>query len=223
MDSQASLKLASLIDHTLLKPNAGGSDHMALCEQAKVWNFRTVCVYPQFVELCTNVLEESATEVCTVIDFPGGLGDVERNVDDVSMITSEGAMEIDLVMDMDAFRHGNYEKVAAGIYSVVEAAEGRIVKVIIESCLWNSIQIKTACEIVSDAKAQFVKTSTGFSKHGASVEHVKLIRETVGDIFGVKASGGIKSFQDAVAMIQAGANRIGTSSGVEIMNVSNAS
>ena len=223
MDSQASLKLASLIDHTLLKPNAGGSDHMALCEQAKVWNFRTVCVYPQFVELCINELEESATEVCTVIDFPGGLGDVERNVDDVGMITSEGAMEIDLVMDMDAFRHGNYEKVAAGIYSVVEAAEGRIVKVIIESCLWNSIQIKTACEIVRDAKAQFVKTSTGFSKHGASVEHVKLIRETVGDIFGVKASGGIKSFQDAVAMIQAGANRIGTSSGVEIMNVSNAS
>lgn len=223
MDSQASLKLASLIDHTLLKPNAGGSDHMALCEQAKVWNFRTVCVYPQFVELCINELEESATEVCTVIDFPGGLGDLERNVDDVGMITSEGAMEIDLVMDMDAFRHGNYEKVAAGIYSVVEAAEGRIVKVIIESCLWNSIQIKTACEIVRDAKAQFVKTSTGFSKHGASVEHVKLIRETVGDVFGVKASGGIKSFQDAVAMIQAGANRIGTSSGVEIMNVSNAS
>ncbi len=223
MDSQASLKLASLIDHTLLKPNASGPDHMALCEQAKVWNFRTVCVYPQFVELCTNELEESATEVCTVIDFPGGLGDVERNVDDVAMITSEGAMEIDLVMDMDAFRHGNYEKVAAGIYSVVEAAEGRIVKVIIESCLWNSIQIKTACEIVRDAKAQFVKTSTGFSKNGASVEHVKLIRETVGDVFGVKASGGIKSFQDAVAMIQAGANRIGTSSGVEIMNVSNAS
>ena len=223
MDSQASLKLASLIDHTLLKPNAGGSDHMALCEQAKVWNFRTVCVYPQFVELCANELEESATEVCTVIDFPGGLGDVEKNVDDVGMITSEGAMEIDLVMDMDAFRHGNYEKVAAGIYSVVEAAEGRIVKVIIESCLWNSIQIKTACEIVRDAKAQFVKTSTGFSKNGASVEHVKLIRETVGDVFGVKASGGIKSFQDAVAMIQAGANRIGTSSGVEIMNVSNAS
>ena len=98
-----------------------------------------------------------------------------------------------------------------------------IVKVIIESCLWNSIQIKTACEIVRDAKAQFVKTSTGFSKHGASVEHVKLIRETVGDIFGVKASGGNKSFQDAVAMIQPGANRIGTSSGVEIMNVNNAS
>ena len=89
--------------------------------------------------------------------------------------------------------------------------------------MWNSIQIKTACEIIRDAKAQFVKTSTGFSKHGASVEHVKLIRETVGDIFGVKASGGIKSFQDTVAMIQAGANRIGTSSGVEIMNVSNAS
>ncbi len=173
--------------------------------------------------LLHNELEESATEVCTVIDFPGGLGDVERNVDDVEMITSEGAMEIDFVMDMDSFRNGNYEKVAAGIYSVVEAAEGRIVKVIIESCLWNSIQIKTACEIVRDAKAQFVKTSTGFSKHGASVEHVKLIRETVGDIFGVKASGGIKSFQDTVAMIQAGANRIGTSSGVEIMNVSNAS
>ena len=223
MDNQASLKLASLIDHTLLKPNASGPDHMALCEQAKSWNFRTVCVYPQFVELCTNELEESATEVCTVIDFPGGLGNVEKNVDDVEMITSEGAMEIDLVMDMDAFRDGNYEKVAAGIYSVVEAAEGRIVKVIIESCLWNNIQIKTACEIIRDAKAQFVKTSTGFSKHGASVEHVKLIRETVGDIFGVKASGGIQSFQDTVAMIQAGANRIGTSSGVEIMNVRNAS
>ncbi len=210
-------KLASLIDHTLLKPDATEADHILLCKEAREWNFRTACVSPQFVELCVIELEGSATEVCTVIDFPGGLGDIERNVDDVGMVTGEGAMEIDLVMDMDAFSTKNYDKVAAGIYSVVEAAEGRIVKVIIESCLWNDAQIETACEIVKDSKAQFVKTSTGFSKHGATVEDVKLMRQAVGDVFGVKASGGIKTFQDALAMIQAGANRIGTSSGVEIM------
>lgn len=216
-------KLAGLIDHTLLKPNSSEADHIQLCEEAKEWGFRTVCVYPQFVALCAEALEGTATEVCTVIDFPGGLGDVTNNVVDVAMATSDGAMEIDMVMDMDAFRSKNYEKVAAGIYSVVEAAEGRTVKVIIESCLWDDEQVKMACQIVQSAKAQFVKTSTGFSKSGATTHHVKLMRETVGDVFGVKASGGVKNFEDALAMIQAGANRIGTSAGVEIMKGSHVS
>jgi deoxyribose-phosphate aldolase len=217
MDIAITAKLASLIDHTLLKPNGSETDHVQLCDEAKEWCFRTVCVFPQFVELCVSELNQSPTEVCTVIDFPRGLGDIEKNVDDVCMVTSEGVMEIDLVMDMDAFRSNDYDKVAAGIYSIVEAAEGRIVKVIIESCLWEDEQIQTACEIVKEAKAQFVKASTGFSNHGATTNHIKLMRETVGDLFGVKASGGIKTFQDAFAMIQAGANRIGTSSSIEIM------
>ena len=216
-------KLAGLIDHTLLKPNSSETDHIQLCEEAKEWGFRTVCVYPQFVALCAEVLEGTITEVCTVIDFPEGLGDVTNNVVDVAMATNDGAMEIDMVMDINAFRSKDYEKVAAGIYSVVEAAEGRIVKVINESCLWTDDQIKMACQIVQSAKAQIIKTPTGFSKSGATTSHVKLMRKTVGDVFGVKASGDIKNFKDALVMIQAGANRIGASSGVEIVKQSHVS
>ena len=136
---------------------------------------------------------------------------------DVAMAASDGAMEIDMVMDIEAFRQKDYEKVSAGIINIVEAAEGRIVKVIIESCLWTDEEIKIACEVVQGSSAQFVKSSTGFSTHGATVDHIKIMRESVGDLFGVKASGGIKSFDDALMMIQAGANRLGTSSGAEIM------
>lgn len=217
MEYSISKKLAGLIDHTYLKKNSSESDHIKLCAEAKEWGFRTVCIYPQFVSLCAELLEGNSTEICTVIDFPDGLGDTAHNVVDVAMATNDGAMEIDMVMDLDAFRSRQYEKVAAGIYSVVEAAEGRIVKVIIESCLWTDEEIKTACQIIQNTKAQFVKSSTGFSRSGASTEHVKIMRDTVGDVFGVKASGGIKTFQDAIELIQAGANRIGTSSGVEIM------
>lgn len=217
MSHPLSKKLAGLIDHTLLKPNSSESDHIQLCKEAKKWGFRTVCVFPQFVAMCAELLKGTATEVCTVIDFPKGLGDVANNVVDVAMATSDGAMEIDMVMDIDAFKSKNYEKVAIGIHNVVEAAEGRIVKIIIESCLWNDDQIKMACQIVQSANGHFIKTSSGFSKSGASISDVKVIRETVGDVFGVKASGGIKSYENALSMIQAGANRIGTSSGADIM------
>ena len=138
------------------------------------------------------------------------------------MVLDQGAMEIDMVMNINAFGAKEYEEVVNGIYAVVEAAEGRIVKVILETCLWNNDQIEIACEIVKDAKAQFVKTSTGFSKHGADISHVKIMRKIVGDIFGVKASGGIRSFNDLLSMIQAGANRIGTSSGINIIKGINA-
>ncbi len=217
MSGEFNHKIASLIDSTLLKQEAKETDILQCCNDAKKWNFRTVCVYPQDVGLCTQELHDHATEVCTVIDFPGGLGDVQRNIDDIQMSTSSGAMEIDMVMDMDAFRGKNYQQVAAGIQAVVEAAEGRIVKVIIETCLWPRNEIKLASEIVKDNYAHFVKTSTGFSTYGARTKNVQLIRETVGDIFGVKASGGIKNYSDTLAMIQAGANRVGTSSGVAIM------
>ena len=133
------------------------------------------------------------------------------------MVIDQGAMEIDMVMNINAFQSKEYEEVANGIYAVVEAAEGRIVKVILETCFWDNDQIEIACEIVKDAKAQFVKTSTGFSKHGADISHVKIMRKIVGDVFGVKASGGIRSFKNLMSMVQAGANRIGTSSGAKII------
>ena len=174
-------------------------------------------MYPNFVELCAEQLEGSSIEVCTVIDFPDGIGDITNNVVDVAMAANDGAMEIDMVMDIAAFRKKNYEKVSAGIMNVVEAAEGRIIKVIIEACLWTDDEIRAACEIVQGSSAQFVKSSTGLSTHGATVDHIRIMRETVGDPFGVKASGGIKTFDDALKMIQAGANRIGTSSGGAIM------
>ena len=215
-------KIAGLIDHTLLRLGTTDEDHLKICKEAKKYGFRTVCVYPDFVDICVQELEHTSTEVCTVIDFPKGEGDIERNLADLKMVLDQGAMEIDMVMNINAFGAKEYEEVVNGIYAVVEAAEGRIVKVILETCLWNNDQIEIACEIVKDAKAQFVKTSTGFSKHGADISHVKIMRKIVGDIFGVKASGGIRSFNDLLSMIQAGANRIGTSSGINIIKGINA-
>ena len=222
MKNNVKKKIAGLIDHTLLRLGTTDEDHLKICKEAKKYGFRTVCVYPDFVDICVQELEHTSTEVCTVIDFPKGEGDIERNLADLKMVLDQGAMEIDMVMNINAFGAKEYEEVVNGIYAVVEAAEGRIVKVILETCLWNNDQIEIACEIVKDAKAQFVKTSTGFSKHGADISHVKIMRKIVGDIFGVKASGGIRSFNDLLSMIQAGANRIGTSSGVNIIEGINA-
>ena len=222
MENNVKKKIAGLIDHTLLRLGTTDEDHLKICKEAKKYGFRTVCVYPDFVDICVQELEHTSTEVCTVIDFPKGEGDIERNLADLKMVLDQGAMEIDMVMNINAFGAKEYEEVVNGIYAVVEAAEGRIVKVILETCLWNNDQIENACEIEKDAKAQFVKTSTGFSKHGADISHVKIMRKIVGDIFGVKASGGIRSFNDLLSMIQAGANRIGTSSGVNIIEGINA-
>ena len=222
MENNVKKKIAGLIDHTLLRLGTTDEDHLKICKEAKKYGFRTVCVYPDFVDICVQELEHTSTEVCTVIDFPKGEGDIERNLADLKMVLDQGAMEIDMVMNINAFGAKEYEEVVNGIYAVVEAAEGRIVKVILETCLWNNDQIEIACEIVKDAKAQFVKTSTGFSKHGAYISHVKIMRKIVGDIFGVKASGGIRSFNDLLSMIQAGANRIGTSSGINIIKGINA-
>lgn len=222
MENNVKKKIAGLIDHTLLRLGTTDEDHLKICKEAKKYGFRTVCVYPDFVDICVQELENTSTEVCTVIDFPKGQGDIERNLADLKMVLDQGAMEIDMVMNINAFGAKEYEEVVNGIYAVVEAAEGRIVKVILETCLWNNDQIEIACEIVKDAKAQFVKTSTGFSKHGADISHVKIMRKIVGDIFGVKASGGIRSFNDLLSMIQAGANRIGTSSGINIIKGINA-
>ena len=222
MENNVKKKIAGLIDHTLLRLGTTDEDHLKICKEAKKYGFRTVCVYPNFVDICVQELEHTSTEVCTVIDFPKGEGDIERNLADLKMVLDQGAMEIDMVMNINAFGAKEYEEVVNGIYAVVEAAQGRIVKVILETCLWNNDQIEIACEIVKDAKAQFVKTSTGFSKHGADISHVKIMRKIVGDIFGVKASGGIRSFNDLLSMIQAGANRIGTSSGVNIIEGINA-
>ena len=222
MENNVKKKIAGLIDHTLLRLGTTDEDHLKICKEAKKYGFRTVCVYPNFVDICVQELEHTSTEVCTVIDFPKGEGDIERNLADLKMVLDQGAMEIDMVMNINAFRSKEYEEVANGIYAVVESAEGRIVKVILETCLWNNDQIEIACEIVKNAKAQFVKTSTGFSKHGADISHVKIMRKIVGDVFGVKASGGIRSFNDLLSMIQAGANRIGTSSGINIIKGINA-
>ena len=212
-------KIAGLIDQTLLKPNSSNQEYLTLCKDAREWGFRTVCVEPYFVDQCVQYLEGTSTEVCTVIDFPKGLGDIERNLDDVEMVINEGAMEIDMVMDIDSFRLKKYDKVLTGIYSIVEAAAGNRE---LQLQVSENDEIKIACEIIKEAKAQFVKTSTGFSKNGAKVSQVKVIRQSVGDLFGVKASGGINSFNDAIKMIEAGANRIGTSSGVKIIEGINA-
>jgi len=222
MEDSVRKKIAGLIDHTLLRPDSTDKDHIQLCKEARGYGFRTVCVNPDFVDICIQELENTSTEVCTVIDFPEGLGDIERNLDDLNMVINQGAMEIDMVMNINAFRSKQYEEVSKGIYSIVEAAGGRIIKVILETCYWDDNEIEIGCEIVKSAKAQFVKTSTGFSEYGAKASHIKIMRNSVGDLFGVKASGGIQTFDDVLKMIQAGANRIGTSSGTKIVQEINA-
>ena len=222
MEDSVRKKIAGLIDHTLLRPDSTDKDHIQLCKEARGYGFRTVCVKPDFVDIWMQELENTSTEVCTVIDFPEGLGDIERNLDDLNMVINQGAMEIDMVMNINAFRSKQYEEVSKGIYSIVEAAGGRIIKVILETCYWDDNEIEIACEIVKSAKAQFVKTSTGFSEYGAKTSHIKIMRNSVGDLFGVKASGGIQTFDDVLKMIQAGANRIGTSSGTKIIQEINA-
>lgn len=210
--------LAKFIDHTLLKPEATRAQIEQLCAEAAEHQFASVCVNGSRVELAYSLLEESEVQVCTVVGFPLGAMDADAKRYETEAAVDAGAQEIDMVMNVGRFKDGEHDYIVREIRDVVEAADDRIVKVILETCLLTDDEIAQACKLVVQAQAHFVKTSTGFNSAGATLEHVKLMRETVQQFAGVKAAGGVRNAADARAMIEAGATRIGTSNGVAIVS-----
>ncbi|QPA33212.1 deoxyribose-phosphate aldolase [Thermaerobacillus caldiproteolyticus] len=208
-----------MIDHTLLKPEATKEQIVKLAEEAKAYHFASVCVNPTWVKTAYEILKDTDVKVCTVIGFPLGATTPEVKAFETKNAIENGASEVDMVINIGALKSGNDELVEKDIRAVVEAAKGKaLVKVIIEACLLTDEEKVRACQLAVKAGADFVKTSTGFSTGGATVEDVALMRKTVGPNFGVKASGGIRTADDLLAMEKAGANRIGASAGVQIIN-----
>ena len=211
------MKLNKYIDHTLLKADASQEQIETLIEEAKKYDFASVCVNPTWVNFAAQALKATDVKVCTVIGFPLGANTPELKAFETSDAIQNGANEVDMVINIGALKSRNFDLVERDIRAVVEAAKGTVVKVIIETCLLTDDEKVKACQIAQKAGADFVKTSTGFSTGGATVEDVALMRKTVGPDMGVKASGGARSYEDALAFIKAGATRIGASSGVAIM------
>ncbi|KJB88730.1 deoxyribose-phosphate aldolase [Paenibacillus sp. E194] len=213
------MSIARMIDHTMLKADAVQADIAKLVEEAKQYQFASVCVNPTWVAYCAEQLAGTEVKVCTVIGFPLGASTSAVKALETQDAIAGGATEVDMVINIGELKAGNDDFVQKDIEAVVKAASGKaLVKVIIETCLLTDEQKVRACELAVKAGADFVKTSTGFSTGGATREDVALMRKTVGQQTGVKASGGVRSLEDVNNMIEAGATRIGASSGVSIMN-----
>ena len=211
-------ELARYIDHTLLKPEATPDQITKLCEEAKEYSFASVCVNPTNVALAAKLLKGSVVKVCTVIGFPLGANTSFVKAAETRDAVANGATEIDMVINVGALKAKNYDQVEKDIEAVVEAAGDNLVKVIIETCLLTDEEKVKACELSKKAGADFVKTSTGFNKSGATPEDIALMRKTVGEKMGVKASGGVRDTEAALAMIENGATRIGASASIAILN-----
>ncbi|WP_042478197.1 deoxyribose-phosphate aldolase [Bacillus ndiopicus] len=209
---------AKMIDHTLLKADATREQIATICAEAKQYDFASVCVNPTWVKYSAELLAGTDVKVCTVIGFPLGATTSAVKAFETKDAIANGAGEIDMVINIGALKNGEYELVRDDIKAVVEAANGTLVKVIIETCLLTDEEKVKACQLSVEAGADFVKTSTGFSTGGATAEDIALMRKTVGPDLGVKASGGVRSLEDMKQMIEYGATRIGASSGVAIMN-----
>ncbi|KEZ51760.1 MULTISPECIES: deoxyribose-phosphate aldolase [Metabacillus] len=214
-----SVNIGSMIDHTALKPETSKSQIETLCAEAKEYKFASVCVNPTWVETAAALLKGTEVKVCTVIGFPLGASTPETKAFETGDAIAKGATEVDMVINIGALKDKNDELVERDIRAVVDAAKGKaLTKVIIESCLLTDEEKVRACELSVKAGADFVKTSTGFSTGGATVEDIALMRKTVGPDIGVKASGGVRDRAGAMAMVEAGATRIGASAGIAIVN-----
>ena len=212
------LTLAKHIDHTLLKPEGTEAELIKLCEEAKESKFFSVCVNPCNIEKAKELLKDSDTKICTVVGFPLGQMTTEAKSFETKEAVFLGAEEVDMVINIGKLKDKDYDYVLEDIRAVVLAAGGVLTKVIIESCLLTDEEKVKACELAKAAGADYVKTSTGFSKSGATKEDIALMRKTVGPEMGVKASGGIRTLEDAQAMIENGASRLGLSASVSIVN-----
>jgi len=209
--------LSSLIDHTNLRPDALHSDIEILCKEAIQYKFASVCINPVYVSYAKSILKDENPKVCSVVGFPLGADSEEMKYAEARFLIFQGVDEIDMVMNIAFLKERKLDLVKNEIKKVVEAADGNCVKVIIETSLLNQDEKALACNIVMESGAAFVKTSTGFSSSGATLEDVRLIKKVVGDRVGIKASGGIKTKNEALKLIEEGSTRIGTSRGVEII------
>lgn len=206
-----------MIDHTLLKPEATPAQIEKLCAEAAEYHFASVCVNPVYIPLAARLLKGTGVKVCCVVGFPLGAIAPEQKAAEAASCAAMGAEELDMVIHVGAAKAGDWALVQRDIEDVVKAAAGHTVKVIIETCLLTDEEKVKACEAAKAAGAHFVKTSTGFSTGGATTHDIALMRKTVGPEMGVKASGGIRDYETAMAMIEAGANRIGASAGIAIV------
>ena len=211
------MKRSKYIDHTLLKPEATQDQIEKLCQEAKQYDFASVCVNPYWVPFCKEELKDSDVKVCTVIGFPLGATSSASKAFETAHAIEQGADEVDMVMNIGELLAGHDQAVQKDIEAVVQAAQGKIVKVILETCLLNDAQIERACSLCVKAKADFVKTCTGFNSAGANTHVVEVMKQAVKGQAKVKAAGGVRNQADMDAMIAAGADRIGTSHGIELM------
>lgn len=213
-----SKQLAAMIDHTVLKPNAKEEDIRKLCEEAIEYGFATVCVNPCYVPMAKHLLQDSNVGITTVIGFPLGANTITTKTSEAQEAIENGAAEVDMVINIGALKDKKYDYVRDEINAVVHTVDKKaVVKVIIETFLLTDEEKEKACLLAKEAGADFVKTSTGFSGGGATKEDIELMRRTVGDTMGVKASGGVRTRQDAEALAKAGATRIGASASVAII------
>ena len=210
--------LAHFIDHTNLSPDAKSIDIEDLCSEAIKYDFASVCLNPVYVPIAKSILKDSKPIICSVVGFPLGADSAEMKYAEARYLIHQGAEELDMVINIGALKNGETTILSKEIARVVDAADGHCVKVIIETCLLTKEEKILASTIAEDQGADFVKTSTGFSTGGATIDDIRLIRKTVGKEMGIKASGGIRTLLDIEAMVEAGANRIGTSKGVEIFS-----
>ena len=218
-DGYTPADMAKYIDHTYLNPEASVNEIRKICDEAKKYHCASVCVNPSYIQYVAQQLEGSGVTPCCVIAFPFGTSTPEAKAFEASDAASKGAREIDMVINVGAIKSGDWLLVKRDIEGVVNAVKGRAkVKVIIEACLLTDEEKVKACTVAKLAGAAFVKTSTGYSTGGATVEDVRLMRETVGPEMGVKASGGVRTYDDAIAMLKAGANRLGCSSTMKIVS-----
>lgn len=215
MDKQL---LAKMIDHTILKADATQYEIEKICREALEYNFCSVCLNPYWVKYASTILKDSDIKICTVIGFPLGASMSEAKAKEASLSIDAGASEVDMVLNIGLLKSGKIKEAFNDIKMVRDASKGKVLKVIIETCLLTDEEKKQACEMSKEAAADFVKTSTGFSTAGAKIDDIKLMRSIVGSDMGVKASGGVRSYQDVLNFYEAGANRFGTSAGVDIMN-----
>lgn len=215
-ESPSAEALAAMIDHTILKPDASISAVNTICKEAREHKFASVCVNPVHVERCVASLGDDVP-VCTVVGFPLGANHADIKAAETALAVKQGAREIDMVINVGLLKTANYQEVFEDIKAVRLACPEAELKVILETCLLDEMEIIVACLLCREAGADFVKTSTGFSSGGATAENVSLMRYVVGDDLGVKASGGIRNYEDALRMVKAGANRLGASAGVAII------
>lgn len=216
--SAAGRELARLIDHTILKPDASRADVARHCEEALTHGFASVCVNGVHARFVAERLQGSAVKTCAVLGFPLGASGAESKAREAAFLVEAGADELDMVLDIGALREGDLARVQEDMRAVRAACSGKVLKVILETALLNDTQKEAACRIAVEVGADFVKTSTGFSTGGATIEDVRLMRRIVGDALGVKASGGIRDAKTALAMVEAGASRIGASASVAIVS-----